>query len=165
MIIFASEDVGNADPTALQVAVAAARAVEFVGLPECRISLSQSATYLALAPKSNAAYMAIDAALEDVRKGGNLPPPKHLRDASYRGARKLGHGEGYKYPHAYGGYVEQQYLPDDLVGRRYYRPIRGIERRFGERLGLVEEAAQGTRPDADRQGERPLNSEKEPGSS
>jgi putative ATPase len=138
MIVFASEDVGNADPTALQVAVAAARAVEFVGLPECRINLSQAATYLCLAPKSNAAYAAINEAQEEVRKGGNQPPPMHLRDTNYRGARKLGHGEGYKYPHAYGGYVEQQYLPDDLVGRRYYRPVRGVERRFAERLGMVE---------------------------
>jgi putative ATPase len=140
MIVFASEDVGNADPTALQVAIAAARAVEFVGLPECRINLSQAATYLCLAPKSNAAYVAISEAQDEVRKSGNQPPPQHLRDTNYRGARKLGHGQGYKYPHAFGGYVEQQYLPDGLVGRRYYRPIRGIERRFGERLGLVDGA-------------------------
>ncbi len=105
MIVFASEDVGNADPRALQVAVAASRAVEFVGLPECRINLSQAATYLALAPKSNAAYKAVDAALDDVRREGNQPPPAHLRDASYRGAKELGHGAGYKYPHASGGWV------------------------------------------------------------
>ncbi len=98
MIIFAGEDVGNADPRALQVAVDAARAVDYVGLPECRINLSQAATYLALAPKSNAAYKAVDAALEDVRREGNQPPPPHLRDAHYPGAKKLGHGEGYKYP-------------------------------------------------------------------
>ena len=90
MIVFASEDVGNADPQALQVAVAAARAVEFVGLPECRINLSQAATYLALAPKSNAAYKAVDAALDDVRREGNQPPPPHLRSANYRGAKELG---------------------------------------------------------------------------
>ena len=100
MIVFASEDVGNADPQALQVVVAAARAVEFVGLPECRINLSQAATYLALAPKSNAAYKAVDAALDDVRREGNQPPPPHLRSANYRGAKELGHGAGYKYPHA-----------------------------------------------------------------
>jgi putative ATPase len=134
LIVFASEDVGNADPQALQVAVAAARAVEFVGLPECRINLSQAVTYLALAPKSNAAYKAVDAALDDVRRDGNQPPPPHLRDASYRGAKELGHGAGYKYPHASGGWVEQQYLPDKLSGRRYYVPIRGIESKLAARL-------------------------------
>jgi len=127
MIVFASEDVGNADPQALQVAIAASRAVEFVGLPECRINLSQAAAYLALAPKSNAAYKAVDAAMDDVRAQGNQPPPPHLRDASYRGAKELGHGVGYKYPHAHGGWVEQEYLPDKLSGRRYYVPIRGVE--------------------------------------
>jgi putative ATPase len=127
MIVFASEDVGNADPTALQVAVAASRAVEFVGLPECRINLSQAAVYLALATKSNASYLAIDAALADVGREGNQPPPPHLRDASYRGAKELGHGKGYKYPHSHGGWVEQQYLPDKLAGRRYFTPQRGVE--------------------------------------
>ena len=127
MIVFASEDVGNADPQALQVAIAASRAVDFVGLPECRINLSQAAAYLALAPKSNAAYKAVDAAMEDVRREGNQPPPPHLRDGSYRGAKELGHGIGYKYPHAHGGWVAQQYLPDKLSGRRYYVPIRGVE--------------------------------------
>jgi len=127
MIVFASEDVGNADPTALLVAVAASRAVEFVGLPECRINLAQAAVYLSLAPKSNASYEAIDAALADVRREGNEPPPAHLRDASYRGAKDLGHGEGYRYPHAYGGWVEQQYLPEKLAGRRYYTPKAGTE--------------------------------------
>jgi putative ATPase len=134
MIVFASEDVGNADPDALLVAVAAARAVEFVGLPECRINLSQAATYLALAPKSNAAYKAVDAALDDVRRNGNQPPPAHLRDGSYRGAKELGHGTGYKYPHASGGWVEQQYLPDKLSGRCYYVPIRGLESDLAARL-------------------------------
>jgi putative ATPase len=136
LIVFASEDVGNADPDALQVAVAAARAVEFVGLPECRINLSQAATYLALAPKSNAAYKAVDAALDDVRRDGNQPPPAHLRDASYRGAKELGHGTGYKYPHASGGWAQQQYLPDKLSGRRYYVPIRGVE---SERAAQLDE--------------------------
>jgi len=134
MIVFASEDVGNADPQALQVAVAASRAVEFVGLPECRINLSQAAAYLALAPKSNAAYKAVDAALDDVKREGNQPPPPHLRDASYRGAKALGHGVGYQYPHGHGGWVEQQYLPDKLSGRRYYVPIRGVEREMAARL-------------------------------
>ena len=134
MIVFASEDVGNADPQALQVAIAASRAVEFVGLPECRINLSQAATYLALAPKSNAAYTAIDAAMDDVKREGNQPPPPHLRDASYRGAKDLGHGIGYRYPHASGGWVDQQYLPDRLSGRKYYVPIRGVERDMAARL-------------------------------
>jgi len=134
MIVFASEDVGNADPQALQVAVAASRAVEFVGLPECRINLSQAAAYLALAPKSNAAYKAVDAALDDVKREGNQPPPPHLRDASYRGAKALGHGVGYRYPHGHGGWVEQQYLPDKLSGRHYYVPIRGVEREMAARL-------------------------------
>jgi putative ATPase len=134
MIVFASEDIGNADPQALLVAVAASRAVEFVGLPECRINLSQAAAYLALAPKSNAAYKAVDAAFADVQREGNQPPPAHLRDASYRGAKELGHGVGYSYPHAYGGWVEQQYLPDRLSGRTYYLPIRGEELDMAERL-------------------------------
>jgi putative ATPase len=120
MIVFASEDVGNADPQALQIAVAATRAVEFVGLPECRINLSQAVVYLARAPKSNAAYVAIDAAMAEVRDHGAEPPPAHLRDASYRGAQKLGRGVGYQYPHNFpGGVVEQQHLPDGLVGRRF----------------------------------------------
>jgi putative ATPase len=120
MIVFASEDVGNADPQALQVAIAAARAVEFVGLPECRINLAQAAVYLARAPKSNAAYIGIDAAMAEVRDHGSQPPPAHLRDASYRGAQKLGRGVGYKYPHDFpGGVVEQQHLPDTLAGRRF----------------------------------------------
>jgi putative ATPase len=126
MIVFASEDVGNADPQALQVAVACARAVEFVGLPECRINLSQAVAYLARAPKSNASYVAIQRAGQDVRERGNLRPPKPLRDASYAGAAKLGHGQGYRYPHDYpGGWVEQQYLPDELLGTVYYEPSEG----------------------------------------
>src|SRR3954466_2723928 len=126
MIVFASEDVGNADPRALEVAVAAARAVEFVGLPECRINLSQAVAYLARAPKSNASYRAIERAGQDVRERGNLRPPKPLRDASYAGAAKLGHGQGYRYPHDYpGGWVEQQYLPDELLGTVYYEPGEG----------------------------------------
>src|SRR4249920_2313405 len=119
MVVFASEDVGNADPRALEVAVAAARAVEFVGMPECRINLSQAAAYLARAPKSNASYVAIASAMRDVRERGNLRPPPALRDASYAGAKRLGHG--YVYPHDRPEEAAtQQYLPDELVGTRYY---------------------------------------------
>ena len=126
IVIFASEDVGNADPQALPVAIAAARAVEFVGLPECRINLSQAVAYLARAPKSNASYRAIDRALADVRERGTLRPPKPLRDASYPGAAKLGHGQGYKYPHDQPeGWEEQRYLPDELLGTVYYEPSDG----------------------------------------
>ncbi len=121
IIVFASEDVGNADPQALQVAIAASRAVEFVGLPEARINLSQAVAYMALAPKSNASYVAIDRAMRDVRERGPLRPPKPIRDASYPGAAKLGHGTGYRYPHDYpDAKVEQQYLPDELAGTEYY---------------------------------------------
>jgi putative ATPase len=123
MIVFASEDVGNADPQALQMAVATARAVEFVGLPECRINLAQGVAYLARAPKSNASYRAIDRALAEVKERGTLRPPKPIRDASYAGAAKLGHGQDYKYPHDYPeGWVDQQYLPDELLGTTFYEP-------------------------------------------
>jgi putative ATPase len=122
MIIFASEDVGNADPRALQVAVAAAQAVEFVGLPEAQLNLAQAAVYLALAPKSNAVKRAIFAAREDVREQGTLRPPKMLRSASYRGAAKLGHGSGYVYPHDDPRGFELDYLPEELRGRRYWEP-------------------------------------------
>ncbi len=154
MIVFASEDVGNADPQALQVAVAASRAVEFVGLPECRINLSQAAAYLALAPKSNAAYKAVDAALDDVKREGNQPPPPHLRDASYRGAKALGHGVGYQYPHGHGGWVQQQYLPDRLSGRRYYVPIRGVEREMAARLEEDKRRAESGEAERMEQGKR-----------
>ena len=121
MVVFASEDVGNADPQALQVAVAAARAVEFVGLPEARINLAQAAAYLARAPKSNASYVAIDRALYEVRSGGAQRPPRHLRGSGYAGARKLGNGVGYVYPPDHSG-TRQTYLPDALAGRRFYEP-------------------------------------------
>lgn len=136
MIIFASEDVGNADPHALLVASSAAHAVEFVGLPECKINLSQAATYLAAAPKSNSAYLAITEAEKDVEEERTDQPPVDLRDSHYPGAKKLGHGKGYKYPHAYPEhYVKQQYLPDNLKGRVYYRPSdQGYEKRIAERL-------------------------------
>jgi putative ATPase len=136
MIIFASEDVGNADPQALLVAIAVSRAVEFVGLPECQLNLSQGVAYLALAPKSNAATRAIGAAAKDVEEQGTRRPPKHLRDANYPGAKKLGHGEGYKYPHGFpGGTVEQDYFPPGMERREYYQPAdRGFERELATRL-------------------------------
>jgi len=136
MIIFASEDVGNADPQALVVATAAAQAVEYVGLPEARLNLAQAATYLATATKSNAVIAGIDAALKDVEQVEARPVPKHLRDSHYPGAKKLGHGEGYKYPHHFPGhYVRQTYLPDELRNKRYYLPSdSGYEKRIGEYL-------------------------------
>ena len=136
VIIFASEDVGNADPRALEVAVAAARAVEFVGLPEARINLAQAVAYVALAPKSNAAISAIDAALAEVRRSGNLTPPASIRDAHYPGARPLGRGAGYVYPHSHGGFEPtQRYLPDELGDRRFYEPSQnGFEARLSELL-------------------------------
>ena len=135
LIVHASEDVGMADPTALGVAVAAAQAVEFVGLPEARINLTQATIHLALAPKSNAVIMAIGAATADVRAGLAGPVPPHLRDAHYPGAARLGHGQEYQYPHDFAeGVVAQQYAPDALVGRRYYQPSQhGAEARFAER--------------------------------
>ena len=121
MIVLASEDIGNADPRALLVAVAAAQAVEHVGLPEARLNLSQAAIYLARAPKSNASYMAINRASADVRERGAVPPPKSLRDGSWYG-RKLGHGEGYIYPHNDPRGAEMSYLPEELQDRTYYEP-------------------------------------------
>ena len=121
MIVLASEDVGNADPRALLVAVAAAQAVEHVGLPEARLNLSQAAIYLARAPKSNASYVAINEATADVRERGNAAPPKALRDGSYYG-RRLGHGEGYIYPHSDPAGSETSYLPEELQDRTYYEP-------------------------------------------
>ena len=123
IMICASEDVGNADPQAIQVAVSAALAVERIGLPEARIILSQAATYVASAPKSNAAYVAVDEAQEAVRLKGNFTVPSHLRDCHYSGAEKLGHGDGYKYAHDYPNhYVEQQYLPDAYKDMKFYEP-------------------------------------------
>jgi putative ATPase len=135
LIVHASEDVGMADPTALQTAVAAAQAVEFVGLPEAQLNLAQAVIHIALAPKSNAVARAILAASADVRQGLAGPVPKHLRDASYAGAARLGHGKGYQYPHDDpAGVLTQQYPPDALVGRRYYEPsTHGAEARYAER--------------------------------
>jgi len=122
MIVLASEDVGNADPRALLIAVAAAHAVEHVGLPEARLNLSQAAIYLARAPKSNASYVAIREATADAREHGHLRPPDELRDASYFGAKKLGRGQGYVYPHDDPAGFDVEYLPEQLRDRRYYRP-------------------------------------------
>jgi putative ATPase len=133
VVICASEDVGNADPMALVVAAAAVQATEFVGLPECQLALSQAVTYIACAPKSNAATMAIGAARKDVQEGRTLPVPKHLRDAHYSGAKSFGHGDDYKYSHDYeGGIAPQDYLPEE---RRYYEPTdRGFEAELKRRL-------------------------------
>ena len=121
MIVLASEDIGNADPRALLVAVAAAQAVEHVGLPEARLNLSQAAIYLARAPKSNASYVALNKAADDVREHGNIRPPKSLRDGNFYG-RQLGNGKGYVYPHNDPRGFEVDYLPDELKGRTYYEP-------------------------------------------
>ena len=135
MMISASEDVGNADPNALTVAVAASQAVERIGMPEARIILAQAANYIASAPKSNAAYLSIDAALESVRTQ-KTTVPVHLQDAHYKGAAKLGHGTGYKYAHDYPEhYVKQQYLPDEIKDAKFYEPTEvGFEKQIKERL-------------------------------
>src|ERR671915_45001 len=127
MVIFASEDVGNADPLALQVAVAAHHALEFAGLPEAKLNLSQAAVYLALAPKSNASAVTLWRAQEDVEATGPLPVPKHLRDSHAAASKAIGAGKGYKYAHSFGGYVEQQHLPDELADKRYFEPVAGRE--------------------------------------
>jgi len=139
MIVHASEDIGLADPRALLVAVAAAQAVEHVGLPEARINLAEAAIYLACAPKSNAVIKGIDGALADAASSD--PVPLHLRDTSYPGAKQLGHGEGYRYPHNYPGHrVEQEYRPARYEGRRYYEPSdQGEERRVSEQPQEPEE--------------------------
>ena len=135
LIVHASEDVGMADPSALQVAVAAAQAVEFVGLPEARLALAQAVIHLSLAPKSNSVYRAFGAAAQDVQAGLAGPVPAHLRDASYRGAARLGHGRGYRYPHdADEGVVPQAYAPGLVADRTYYEPSgHGAEARYRER--------------------------------
>ncbi|MEX2560331.1 MAG: replication-associated recombination protein A, partial [Pirellulales bacterium] len=136
IVIAASEDIGNADPQALVVAVAAMQACEFVGLPECQLPLAQAVTYLACAPKSNAATLGIAEARRDVNEGRLLPVPVHLRDSHYPGAGRLGHGEGYQYAHdAPGGIASQDYLG---VEREYYRPVdRGFEIELGRRLADI----------------------------
>ncbi len=123
IVILASEDIGMADPTALQVAIAASRALEFVGLPEARLALTQAVLHCCLAPKSNAVIVAYEKAAADVRAGLTGPVPPHLRDAHYPGAARLGAGQGYRYPHDFpGGVTRQQYAPDAIAGKRYYEP-------------------------------------------
>jgi putative ATPase len=136
MVIFASEDVGNAAPQALAVATAAAAAVDRVGLPECRINLAQAAVYLALAPKSNASYKALLAAEERIRRDGAAEPPQAIRDSHYAGAKELGRGSGYRYPHDQpGGVADQRTLPEALGDERFYEPTdRGFEAELTERL-------------------------------
>ena len=146
LIVHASEDVGMADPTALPVAIAAAQAVEFVGLPEVRINLAQAVIHLALAPKSNSVIRAITAAADDIRSGRSGPVPAHLRDASYPGAARLGHGKGYLYPHDFDeGIVKQGYLPQEAAGRRYYEPTRhGTEARYADRAERIRAVLDGS---------------------
>ncbi len=143
LIVAASEDIGNADPRALQVAVAAARAVEFVGLPEARINLAQATTYIALAPKSNASYLAINAALERVEREGARRPPLALRDASRANARNLGHGEGYRHPHdSAEGVLDESLLPEGMEGVSFFHPTgRGPEGELSARLRALREGA------------------------
>lgn len=136
IIICASEDVGNADPNAINVAISAFRALEVIGMPEGRIPLAQAAVYVACAPKSNASYKGINMALEDIKNKKIGLVPKHLRDTSYSGSEKLGNGIGYKYPHDYQeAFVKQQYMPDDLKDKKYYYPTEnGCEKMMKERL-------------------------------
>lgn len=147
IVIAASEDIGNADPHALPLAVAAMQACEFVGLPECQLPLAQAVAYLACAPKSNAATVAIGEARADVAEGRLVPVPVHLRDRHYAGAKRLGHGEGYQYAHdAPGGIAAQEYLG---VEREYYRPVdRGFERELAERLTAIRARLRATADDS-----------------
>lgn len=144
MMICASEDVGNADPMALVVATSAAQAVERVGMPESQIILSQAASYIACAPKSNAACVAIFEANDEVQRSGNLPIPPHLQDAHYKGSEKLGHGTGYKYAHDYkNNYVKQQYLPYELDGKEFYKPSgNGYEVKIREHFKKLKKEAE-----------------------
>lgn len=139
IVICASEDVGLADPQALTIAMAAAGAVQFLGLPEARIPLAQAVIYIAAAPKSNSAYLGIDAAIRDVHSRDFGEVPIHLRDAGYSGAKKLGHGQNYRYPHNFpGGYVKQQYMPAGLQDAKYYKPLQfGFEKNIAQRLGSL----------------------------
>ena len=145
IMICASEDVGNADPAALQVAVSASLAAERIGMPEAQIILAQAAAYVACAPKSNAAVEAIGKAAKIVEETGNLPVPVHLQDSHYKGAKKLGRGVGYKYAHDYPNhYVEQQYLPYELSGKEFYRPSgNGYEKKIREHMERIKKEAQG----------------------
>ncbi|MFH1760041.1 MAG: replication-associated recombination protein A [bacterium] len=136
IVICAAEDVGNADPLALVIANSAMQVAEFVGMPEARIPLAQAATYVATAPKSNAAYIGIDTALKDVKENPTLPVPNHLKNANYEGERKLGKGKGYKYAHDYeGGYVKQEHLTEK---KKYYEPKEiGFEKKIIERINRL----------------------------
>lgn len=137
MVIFASEDIGNADPSAVQVAVAVKDAFHFVGMPEGWIPLSQGVTYLASAPKSNASYKAYLSALQDVKEKGALGVPLHIRNAPTPLMKDLGYGKGYKYPHNHGGYIEQSYLPEELQGKEYYKPTEnGFDKEIKKRLAF-----------------------------
>ncbi len=139
MVIFASEDIGNADPRALQIALTVQQAVHFVGLPEARINLAQGVTYLATAPKSNASYLGIDEALAEVRKSGALPVPKHIRNAPTKLMKQLDYGKGYKYAHNYQeGFAEQTHLPEQIKGKCFYRSSnRGYEKLITERMSQL----------------------------
>ena len=139
IMICASEDVGNADPQALVVAVNASLAVERVGMPEAQIILAQAVTYVATAPKSNRSYEAVSQAMQEVHATGDLPIPTHLQDAHYKGAAKLGHGTGYKYAHDYPNhYVEQQYLPDEILGSRFlHLGTNGYEQKIRENFKKI----------------------------
>ncbi|MDA2980525.1 MAG: replication-associated recombination protein A, partial [Actinomycetota bacterium] len=145
LIILAAEDIGLADPTALTLAVSVAQAVALIGMPEGRIPLAEATVYLALAPKSNAAYVGINEAQRDIREGriGEVPP--HLRDAHYPGAASLGHGAKYRYPHdESAGIVSQPYAPEPVAGAQYYRPTsRGLERELQERTRHIREILRG----------------------
>jgi putative ATPase len=145
IVICAAEDVGNADPMALVLANAALQVSEFVGLPECQLPLAQAVTYIACAPKSNASTLAISEATRDVREGRTLEVPKHLRDAHYQGAARLGHGAGYRYAHEFeGGWVNQEYMP---LAKQYYRPVeRGVEADFKRRLDELRSRRASTSP-------------------
>ncbi len=139
IVICASEDVGNADPRALQVAVSAFEAVNMIGMPESRIILAQAAAYVATAPKSNSAIIAIDKAMNDVKNIQTSGIPNHLKDAHYKGAAKLGHGAGYKYAHDYENhYVKQQYLPDEVADKKYYvLSDNGYERKIKQWINFI----------------------------
>ena len=143
IMICASEDVGNADPPALQVAVSAAQAVNMIGMPESRIILAQAVTYVACAPKSNAAIMGIDTALSDVKNVTVSGVPMHLRDAHYSGASEMNHGVGYKYAHDYPNhYVNQQYLPSEIEGEHFYElSDMGYEKKLKEHMKKIHEEA------------------------
>ncbi|OLR91712.1 replication-associated recombination protein A [Actinokineospora bangkokensis] len=146
LVVHATEDIGMADPTALQTAVAAAQAVQLIGMPEGRLALAQATVHLATAPKSNSVITAVDSALADVRAGGTGQVPPHLRDGHYAGAKKLGNATGYRYPHdTPEGVLRQQYPPDELVGRDYYEPTnRGAERALAERVPRLRKVIRGS---------------------